>query len=204
MTALEPVKIPQAPPTLLPAMPKSLPEMLRYAAEIGSIIAENGGELTPELEAVFDQVALNVPVKVESYVVMTEQLATLETYFRERAQALEVVARGVKRAYTRIEIRIKEVAKELKLVEVVGTDRKFRLSRGKPNLMIDPALLPEEWWIDPPPAKKVPDTEGLRVALELGEKIPGAKLGETTTLRVYSNTETPAPKAVTKKKGKKA
>lgn len=182
-----------------------LEDLIREAIDLGTRIAEAGGELTPDLEKVFDELNVTMAWKIEGYIVVREQLKALEAYYRGRARENEKAAQGMKNAVARLEYRLKESARRLNAAEFLGTERRLAFRPLEDELVIDSALLPPEWWVTTieQVESKAPNEKEIIEALKMGEPVPGAKLVKRSQMNVYPNRQAPAlaaPKTASKTK----
>jgi hypothetical protein len=162
--------------------------LVTLASNMGAILAElgeAGGELSPKIEAMLDDVGKDLAQKTDSYVMVMDKLEAESEFWKAKADAFTKVARGCANVVQQMKDRIKMAIVLTGEDEVRGGDFRFKLSPSQPRLTIDERELPEEWLMVV--TTKVPDKERIRMALDAGEEIPGAALEQTKTLRKYVN-----------------
>lgn len=167
---------------------QSLGDLVTGFSHILERIAEAGGELTPELEALFDQVGGDLQVKADSYAFVMDKLEAEAEFWKARADSFARVSKSCDRLRDRMKDAIKAAMVQLKRDEIEGVDFRFKLSTSsRPKLVLDEAILPAAWKM--PVTELVPDKERIVTALDSGEAVPGARYEEVKSLRKYVNTK---------------
>lgn len=157
-------------------------------AEFNSItqkLVESGGELTPELEAMFDFNQVTLQTKVDNYAIIDERLALESDYWKAKADEMRKIAKGFESARKTLRDRLKDAMKAMGTDDLRGQDKRFKLSASKPALVIDESRLPKEFTMVI--SSIVPDREKIQAAIADGFDVPGASLEPVTALRVYAN-----------------
>lgn len=158
-------------------------------AEMSGLVAaivEAGGELSPELEAVFDGVQKDLAVKCDGYAFFMDRLDSEEKFWKERADQMARVARSIAGLRDRLKDRIKEAMIALDTTEIKGEEIRFKLSPMAPKLVINSELLPPSYTKEV--TERVPNKELIKHDIEVaGITVPGASLEEVFGLRKYLN-----------------
>jgi len=168
-------------------MDKTLPEITRKLGELEATIQENLGEIDSETEKELELWTESLMHKVDSYYHVVEKFKGIEKHWNEKAKYYSNVAKGCRSVHERLKERLKFHMAEKKKTEVFGQDFKFRLSKSKDKLEIDEREIHAKWMKQV--VKWEPDKEKIREALENNEKIDGAKLIKSYSLRSYANKE---------------
>lgn len=164
----------------------NLYEIVAQAQVIENAIAENGGELSPELEAALALVDLSLTEKVEGYAHVIDRLDHVSKFWKEKADEHYAIASGLSKARERIKDRLKQGMVILNKDEVFGETVRFKLTPTKGSLVIsDASKLPDEYLMVE--TRKIPDKEKIRTSLESFAEIPGASLEGGYQLRKYAN-----------------
>lgn len=163
----------------------SLPVIVAEMSGILSQIVEAGGELTPELEAAFDNVGSQIKVKADSYAFLIDKLEAESDFWKAKAESFSKVAKSCKSLRDRLSDSIKTAMVELDMPEVEGEDFRFKLSRTAPRLVLNEEALPKEYLMQV--TTYTPDKDRIKAALTDGAKIPGAALEGGFSVRKYVN-----------------
>lgn len=150
-------------------------------------IVEAGGELTPELEAAFDNVGSQLQEKADSYAFFMDRLDAEAEFWKQKAESYSRVSKSCKALRERLNDSIKSAMQVLNTDEIQGVDMRFKLSRAAPKLIIDEAFLPSSFKMQV--IETVPDKTKIKNALEVGTEIPGVKQESVFTLRKYINSK---------------
>lgn len=164
---------------------KSLVQVSLEMGEILSQIAENGGELSEVLEQAFDVKGEELAVKADRYAMFLERLDVEADFWKQKAESYLKVSKSCKALKDRLNDNIKTAMRAMNTDELNGEEMRFKLSRTKPKLVLDEAVLPVGFKMQV--TEYVPDKKRIEEALEVGEQIPGAKFEATYSLRKYLN-----------------
>lgn len=165
---------------------KSLITLVSESNDLERMLIESGGELTPEIEAMLQVKGAQLPDKVDAYHFTKDRFATLETYYKERANFYYNIAKQCGAVQDRLVENLKYAMNELHTDELVGHDVKFKLSKSKAKLVIDdPEMVPVAYKTEVITTQI--EKEKLRADLEIGE-VAGAHLEPSFSLRTYANT----------------
>lgn len=148
-------------------------------------IAEAGGELSPRLESMLEDVGKDLAQKTDSYVMVMDKLEAEEAFWKAKSDAFSKVARGCSLIREKMKERIRAAIELTGEDEVRGDDFRFKLSPSGKKLVIEEALVGEEWKMVV--TERVIDKDRIKMELEAGGTVTGCKLLETKSLRKYVN-----------------
>ncbi len=143
------------------------------------------GVMTDEQAAALDKLLADIDQKADNYAALIRSLELRATARRAALEGLKKLISSDERSADFLTERLKMAMEKLGRKKM-ETER-FRITvannGGKVPLEIyDETLIPDKFMI-PQPAKI--DNDGIRQAIEAGEDIPGAKLGQRgTSLRI--------------------
>lgn len=163
----------------------SLFQLALTASTVTQKILENEGELSKELEAIFDDTNTDLQVKVDSYAAIMDRLDVDADFFKAKADSYAKVAKSCKALKERLNNNIKAAMQLMETDEIHGEEMRFKLSRLAPKLVIDEVSLPQTWKMQV--VEVVPDKDRIKKAVELGESIPGVSQEDSYSLRKYVN-----------------
>ena len=164
----------------------TLYELVSRTNELEQLIAEAGGEISPDMETALAELDISMPAKVYGYSVTMDRLKVAAKYWAEKAEQYSKIAGGINKAAERVKNGLKDAMLMLGKTELAGCDVKFNLSSGAPSLVLTDAL-PASYLLTI--TTTVPDKERIKADLRKGIKIPGAKLVPSLTLRSSANKE---------------
>jgi hypothetical protein len=169
------------------AVQNSLVALAVEAAEIGRLLMEAGGELTPELETRLDVNTQLLPAKVDAYNYIIDELESQAELWKRRKDASAAIQKRFDSQAERLRNRIKFAMKEMGTTEIAGRQYKFQLRKSAPKLVIDnEAAIPAEFKMIV--QTTITDTDRIKSALVDGFEVPGAKLEENGSLYPMQNT----------------
>lgn len=152
---------------------QSLPELVRQANLIEQQILDNEGEITPEIEAILDEVSTALIQKADGYSVMIDRSKLAAEYWSNEAKKLQAVSRSCKNFGERLKDRIKMTMLESEKIEISGSNQTFKLSKIAPRLVID-----DQDSLPPKYLKEIKvievNKESLKADLLAGVKLAGA------------------------------
>lgn len=167
--------------------PETLGNLIIQSAFIVDEIIENGGELSPELKAQFQDVNIAMEAKIDGYAHILDRLDVEAEYFRIKAAEFQRICSSIKAAKDILKERLVFHMKTMKTIEVFGGEFKFKLRKPVGRLeitdemeipdrykekvtviQIDKAALKTDIMAD---ASKVEPYEAISC-----EKIPGARI----------------------------
>lgn len=166
-------------------MSDSLRSLVAQATIIQNALVDSGGQLTPEIESQLSDIDVRMPIKIDGYAVIMERLDLESDYWKQKADLYYQISKGCQLARERLRMSLRFAMDALEVEELKGVDVRFKLSRTKPALSINEQLLDSGYLI----AKtiSVPDKKRIEEDLKNGLSVEGAKLIESTSLRVYAN-----------------
>lgn len=166
-------------------MSNSLFDLALGASHITEKLIESGGEISTELEAVFDDIGTQLATKVDSYSAIIDRLDVEAEFFKSRADAYLKVSKSCKALKDRLNTNIKAAMVMMDTDEIKGEEMRFKLSKLAPKIVIDEAALPSNFKMVV--TETVPDKSLIKDAVEAGEEIPGVTREEVFSLRKYLN-----------------
>lgn len=164
---------------------ESLYSLVAQANALSRMLAETGGEITPEIESLMSNVDVKLPEKVDGYAVVMERLELEAKYWKDKAASYSLMAKSLASLQDKLKERLKEAIKALGVDEIHGNDVRFKLSGVKPALVLDESKLDPSYLMTV--TETVPDKERIRAALQEGAEISGASLVQSVSLRSYLN-----------------
>ena len=164
-----------------------LTEIVAQAASLESLLIESGGELTPDLEALLNEVEKNLTEKADGYSAVLARLEHAQAGWAEQAEKYQRVASSIGFLRSQLKERIKMAMIAMGRDEIRCGLVRFKLQKTNPSLVIDDKMLPLSYQIVETTYK--PDKERIRSELKAGATIPGATLQSGQCLREYANKE---------------
>lgn len=149
------------------------------AALIETALIESGGEFTPELEAELKNIARNTDQGASTI----ERCELGAEYYRKKAMAYTLIARGYERTESYIRQMIKDDMLANNVTELKGNEFRFKLSPAKGKLVIDEKNLDSAYIMHTPS----PDKLKIEADLKVGCPVSGAHYEPSTALRIYLN-----------------
>ncbi len=166
---------------------KSLVALAETSAQIERMLAEAGGELTPELETMLSMIDVKLPEKVENYSLLMERMDALAQFYDSRMELLSRMASAARKVVDRCEENLKVAMVKLETDEIQGIDIRFKLQNTAGKVVI-----PNEKELDPAytTIESVTKIDKKRIGddLKLGIPVRGARLEVGKSLRKYANT----------------
>ena len=166
-------------------MSQNLFALVAQSNELEQALIESGGVLTEEMEKALSTVEVNLPAKIDGYAHFLERAEMAEEFWKQKAKAMFLVAKGISDARERVKDALKLAAENLKTDELVGNEKRFKISSSKPKLVVDQANLAGQYLIERVVFE--PDNDKIRDDLGMGREIEGAKLVESKSIRIYVN-----------------
>lgn len=166
---------------------KSLVRLAEESAKIEIALAESGGELTPEIEAMLAEIDVKLPEKVENYAMLMDRMDDLAEFYESRMEMLAKMKSAAIKVVERCEQNLKLAMEKTGETEIKGVDVRFKLSPTAGKVVIE-----NEELIDPAYTviEQVRKIEKKRIGedLKAGVPVKGARLEVGTSLRRYANT----------------
>jgi len=164
----------------------SLTEIINQVSEIEKQLADSGGELTPELEAMIVQVEISLPAKIDSYDYVIRKMSHAAEFYKERAQFFTKFSKSCENVGKKIKDSLKFRMLEMGLEELLGNEIRFKLRNNKPSVFIkDESLVPDKYRIAVTTYKI--DNDKILADLKAGVDVPGAEILQSKSVLVYPN-----------------
>jgi len=162
-------------------------DLVEFLKHIEEAQEQEGGELTPEKEALLNAKIKAIARDADKAKRMLGLVSSMSDKLAEEYKALRDTANSLDKLHDRIWDEVKAAMHTLNTDELLGEYYRFKLVRAKPSLVIDEKFLSDEW-------KKTEivvtaDRPKIREALEKGEKVAGACLEPSFSLRDYVNSK---------------
>lgn len=143
-------------------------------------IEENGGEITPEIEAMLAINEANFVTKAEGYVEIIAKYEDMAEKCKVRKSQLDVVQRISENAVRRMKERLLQAMLEYKVEKVESGVRKLSLRNSKSVEITNEARIPNNYI---KVTTKI-DKTSLRADLMAGKIVEGAELKTNQTLTI--------------------
>lgn len=146
--------------------------------EVYSEIENNGGEMTPELEAALEITEAERMTKGEGYVYVMKQLRSKADLLRAEAKRLTEIARQYESSADKLGDRLLQSViahGQIKTAFVTISTRK-----SKSVSITDESLLEADFWR----IKAEPNKTAIKEALESGQEVQGALIVENYSLNI--------------------
>ena len=164
-------------------MIKKLYEITLSYQELESELLELQGELTTEIEEKLNSLSKDLASKTDSIGYILERLERESIALKEKSKQFQIVAKRLEQAYDRLKDYTKQNMKALDVSELQGESYRFKKSNLKPKLVIDDEALIDRAYFKETILTTL-DKEMIRLALENGISVNGARLEEVTSLRI--------------------
>lgn len=163
----------------------TLYSLVSQSQALERMLVETGGELTPELEAMLDNIDVSMAQKIDGYAFVMEDCEARAAFWKAKAETYSKIAKSHALIQERIKERLKAALIQLGKDEIQGNEIRFKLSKLKPKLVIWNAdEIPEELKIVV--QTKAPDKDRIAEALSEGFEVPGARMEPVFSLRTYA------------------
>jgi hypothetical protein len=164
---------------------KTLTQLVSTELDIIRQLYDGGGEITPEIAALMEITAENLPKKVDAYSYRMDRLDMEVAFLKARSDEILQIVKRFQTMKDRMKDSIKFAMESLQVTELSGDDRRFKLSASAPRVDIFsendlPGSFVREKVIHEP------DKDLIKEALKRGEEVPGARLLEVHSLRTYT------------------
>jgi hypothetical protein len=151
---------------------KTLFQLSAAWVELVAALEDAGGELTPELQAIWDGLMADLGQSVDRYGHVLKSLELQAIAHRDRAQYHAAAAQAREHAQKRLKERLATTMQTLGVRKLAGEDFTGYLKTSEAVLIEDESRLPDEAWR----VKREVDRAAIRDALKAGKTIPGASL----------------------------
>jgi hypothetical protein len=164
----------------------TLHSLVQQAQAIEAAIVEVGGELSPELEKLLENLDLTIAEKLDGYSFIMDRFENEAAFFRTKADTFARVSKGLLLFQDKLKERVKLAMVAMGKDEVKGNEVRFKLSNSAPKLVIEnESMLPAAY--QKIVQTVVPDKEKIREDLSIGLSVEGCKLVNGKSLRSYIN-----------------
>lgn len=150
---------------------KSLPDLVKELQVYHWQLEISGGEITPEIEAIENYLAVALPQKADAMAYVMERLEALAEADRAEAAAIGKSAKAKENAVKRLKDLIKTQLMAAGIDELRGDTATFKLSPRGSKLQIDEATLPADYWAEK--ITKEPNRQYIADCLDADETIAG-------------------------------
>lgn len=161
------------------------PSLVRLNAEHSQIVAQlidEGGELTPEREALLEDLQLALCRKTDAYGVVMAQLEAKAQFWKDQEEQCARAKRAAQNAADSLKARMKFVLSQTEGQELQGSLYRFFLARSKDKLCIDDeGSIPAEFKRSELLVSV--DKKAVEAALAKGLQVSGARLEPVQALR---------------------
>lgn len=162
----------------------TLQDLTEAQLTINKILELSLGEIDDTLETIIDKVEVQTPDKLQKYFNRIKYAKLCIQWFKENEDTARSSRKTLERFINWATGNIKWHMQALGLKEANAVTVRYTLASCRPSLVIDEALLPEEWKMSV--TTWVPDRQRIEDAVLSGVEIPGAKLEGGFSLRSYS------------------
>lgn len=155
----------------------SLREIAWDAVRLDMVLQSNGGELTPELERVADEISAALVRKADGCVDYLAALDADTVLIDAEVKRLQALSKHTKSRAAKFEEYITKAMQTMGTTELAGDLRSLKLRTNPPALVIDDeAAVPARYktTVTPPPVVQI-DTKQLKADLVLHEKMLEAR-----------------------------
>ena len=164
-------------------MKQSLHSIVSSSLSITEKIIQNGGEVDDEILSQLEITENSLETKVDSYSHIISRMKTEQTHWKAEREKLQAIEKGFKDAENRLKESLKQALIRLNKDEIIGEQKRFKLSRAKQALIIDEAKVNENFFDIV--QTKVVAKDRIKEELELGLDVEGARFEDRYTLREY-------------------
>lgn len=157
----------------------SLYDLVSTYNSIGQLIAQAGGEITPEIDAMLVKVETGIPAKIDAYHFVMDRLEADENYWKTKAKEFNKIAAAHGNARERMKDAIRLAMQTLGVNELVGIDSKFTMTKNQGALEIDKAALDPAYTMTVTKTTQEPDKERINAAIKDGFTVAGVTFKPT-------------------------
>lgn len=147
------------------------------------MIVESNGELTPEIEIKLNSFEIEDKNKIDAYKFFLDKAKLWTSFLDTKEKDIKSHKNGWKRLIEFLNTNLKVALNTRGLTQLHGNEYYFKLVPTQPALVIEEDILPAEWTKEI--TQYVPDRDKIKLALDAGTVIPGAKLVKSFALRSY-------------------
>lgn len=164
---------------------KSLPQIIRDTAEMEALLWESGGEVTPEIEEVYNQYLLNkeeeLPKKIDNVIEFMARVQHTGVLLKQQADDLNRKVKTLNNVIDAMQFNVLQAVRNNK--GKLETGRwKLSIRKSQSVEIIAPDILPDKFV-----QRKIteaPIKNEIKKALKNGQIVPGAVLKEKENLNI--------------------
>lgn len=168
-------------------MTKSLMALTAEAMTIEQILFQNGGEITPELEAEIERITTDVATKADGYAIVMDRLEMTAERLKARADEFTKAAKACTNLQEGMKERLKIAVEASPSQTIDGDIYTWKLIKLAPAVDIDENVLGKNWCTVT--TKYTPDKKRIKEAFESGIQVEGAWLRDVRALRRFIRKE---------------
>lgn len=160
-------------------LPKSrtLMDIVRETDQLVSLVAENGGEITSELEFELTKNKYTLSDKLDSYGHVIEAFKQRQEYAIHRMKEWEKMASLCERSIENLQERVLAALTALESPEVHGMEFSFKVALNPPSVnIVDEAKIPGEYIVTETKTTIKPDRRKILDAVKDGKSIDGIEV----------------------------
>lgn len=115
---------------------RTLSAVVEIASSIEQMLIESGGEITPEIEKSLYIVDAHLPYKIDSYAAVIERMDIVSSFYEEKSVFYKKLSDSASDAVKKCKDNLRFAMNALNTNELCGSDIKYKLSPGKPSIII--------------------------------------------------------------------
>lgn len=164
---------------------KSLPQIIRESSELEALLWESGGEITPEIQDVYNRYLISkgteLPEKVEGVIQFRDRLENTAGLLKSQAEELTKKAKSLKNIVSAMDFNILEAVR-FAGGKLETTSKKLSIRKSESVQVEDVNLIPPEF-IDKKITLAAKKTD-IKKAIKAGQLVPGAFIEERENLNI--------------------
>lgn len=165
---------------------RSLVRLTNEFSQLDQTLIESGGEISPEIESRFELASGAITEKIDNYKLYMDHLELRSAWFMSIADQAYAAANSFTNQIKRMKSNLKTAAKLLGTSDLNGNAYRFKISKLKPKLIVEPIeLVPAKYLKEV--VKVEIDKDLIIKDLEAGIDVPGCRLEENYSVRQYIN-----------------
>lgn len=159
--------------------PITMRDMTNLFLEISGVIAEQEGEITPDVEKKLEILFEKAATKADSAHFIIEKFKSDVEFYKAKAKQYQAVAKKAERVVDRVKEKLIDMMTAAEVNEIQGSSVKVKMSNTEGEIVID-----DESKLPPScvQVKIEPNKSAIRVAL-MKETVPGAHLKINKSIR---------------------
>ena len=165
---------------------KSLVEIVNQSRDIEQHLLENGGELTPEIEAMLALTDIQLPSKIDQYAYLLDRMSLIQDYYKQQAEKYAKFSKAAAQVQLRCKDNLHFAMAALNLREIEGFENKFKLVKSPPSVVIDDEHALDEKYKSTEIVIKV-NKKMIADDLKSGVDVVGAHTEQGESIRRFAN-----------------